>query len=92
MKNKLPNNRINTDWQFRCASSPDGYAERSLVEMAIEKDEKTALERGKPKEYFFERIPSASLRNFHYRSKLFPLFFYLNSSSRIDIRVICLPR
>jgi len=23
-----PNNRINADWQFRCASLPAGYAER----------------------------------------------------------------
>ena len=24
----LPNNRINSDWQFRCAPLPAGYAER----------------------------------------------------------------
>lgn len=24
----MPNNRINADWQFRCASLPAGYAER----------------------------------------------------------------
>tara|TARA_Y100000589_G_scaffold326986_1_gene367909 strand:- start:574 stop:675 length:102 start_codon:yes stop_codon:yes gene_type:complete len=25
---KMPNNRINADWQFRFASLPAGYAER----------------------------------------------------------------
>jgi hypothetical protein len=30
MKNESPNNRINSDWQFRCAPSPAGYAERWL--------------------------------------------------------------
>lgn len=24
----MPNNRINADWQFRCAQLPAGYAER----------------------------------------------------------------
>jgi len=24
----MPNNRINSDWQFRCAALPAGYAER----------------------------------------------------------------
>jgi len=27
---KKPNNRINSDWQFRCAPLPSGYAERYL--------------------------------------------------------------
>ncbi len=27
----LANNRINSDWQFRCAPLPAGYAERSTT-------------------------------------------------------------
>jgi hypothetical protein len=27
-----PNNRINSDWQFRCAPLPAGYAERYIHE------------------------------------------------------------
>jgi len=35
MINKVPNNRINSDWQFRCASLPAGYAERYVLKIKI---------------------------------------------------------
>jgi hypothetical protein len=31
MQNHSPNNRINSDWQFRCAPLPASYAERSVT-------------------------------------------------------------
>jgi hypothetical protein len=31
---RTANNRINTDWQFRCAPSPAGYAERYVTKLA----------------------------------------------------------
>jgi hypothetical protein len=44
---KSCNTRVNSDWPKLCRFSlqlwSTGYAKRSLVEMAIEKDEKTAV-------------------------------------------------
>jgi hypothetical protein len=33
---KGPNNRINPDWQLRCAPLPAGYAEHSLIEILLD--------------------------------------------------------
>ncbi len=37
LKRTTANNRINSDWQFRCALLPAGYAERSAVDFPLDK-------------------------------------------------------
>ncbi len=39
---KKHNNRINSDWQFRCAPLPAGYAERYKETIMEEKKDLTA--------------------------------------------------
>jgi antitoxin MazE len=40
---KMANNRINSDWQFRCASLPSGYAERSSFPRPLTSPQPSAI-------------------------------------------------
>lgn len=48
----MPNNPINSDWQFRSAALPSGYAERQAVVQAKTVNAEKCKETGKEKRMF----------------------------------------